>query len=391
ADRVNTFGTAMLGLTVGCCRCHDHKFDPLTQRDYYSLFAYFNNLDEAGMYSHFTRATPTPTLWLWTPEQEAQHIALTNQIAAAEANLASLARASSNDFSAWLKTAEIKTPAPIAHFKFDEITSNTTPDSVSPGVAKLEDDVHLVPGAPNSDSAHSKSPNQHAGSETGAPTNFAVQFSGDSEAVCKGVKEFHRTDEFSFSLWLKPTEPQDRAIILHQSKAREDAGSRGFELTLDHERPFFGLMHFWPGNAVAVRAKDALPINEWSHLVVTYDGSSRAAGIKIFLNGTPLETETIRDQLTKDIVHRAEWGDLEPGKIHLTLAARFRDSGFKNGIMDDLQVFDTALTEPEVQSLGAPGTAPASSSTTLSTTDMHDSTKTQGAVLPRPPRGRGPG
>ncbi|MDR3457410.1 MAG: DUF1553 domain-containing protein [Verrucomicrobiae bacterium] len=347
ADRVNTFGTAMLGLTVGCARCHDHKFDPITQRDYYSLFAYFNNIDEAGMYSHFTRATPTPTLWLWTPEQAAQHAALTNQIAAAESNLANIARASSNEFSAWLKTAKIETPAPIAHFKFDEITSNTTPDSCSPGVAKLEDDVRLVLGAPASGTAGS--------------ANFALQFTGDSEAVCKGVKEFKRTDEFSFSLRLKPTEPQDRAIILHQSKAREDAGSRGFELTLDHGRPFFGLMHFWPGNAIAVRAKDALSTNEWSHLVVTYDGSSRAAGIKIFLNGTPLETETIRDQLTKDIVHRAGWGDMEPGKVHLTLAARFRDSGFKNGIMDDLQVFDTALTEPEVKFLGAPGTAPASS------------------------------
>ena len=60
ADRVNTFGTAMLGLTLECARCHDHKFDPITQRDYYSLFAFFNNIDESGLYSHFTNATPTP-------------------------------------------------------------------------------------------------------------------------------------------------------------------------------------------------------------------------------------------------------------------------------------------------------------------------------------------
>ena len=161
ADRVNTFGTAMLGLTVGCARCHDHKFDPLTQHDYYSMFAFFNNIDEAGMYSHFTRATPTPTLWLWTPEQEKQYAAVTNQIAAAEANLSAIARASSNDFSAWLKTAAIKAPTPIAHFKFDRITSNTTPDSVSPGIAKLEDDVlprprsagHLRMGQPTSPSS----------------------------------------------------------------------------------------------------------------------------------------------------------------------------------------------------------------------------------------------
>ena len=64
-DRVNTFGTAMLGLTVECARCHDHKFDPITQREYFSLFAFFNNIDESGLYSHFTNATPTPALLLW--------------------------------------------------------------------------------------------------------------------------------------------------------------------------------------------------------------------------------------------------------------------------------------------------------------------------------------
>ncbi len=332
ADRVNTFGTAMLGLTVGCCRCHDHKFDPLTQRDYYSLFAFFNNIDDAGMYSHFTRATPTPTLPLTTAEQEKNLTALTQQISVAEAQLKKISTSCSNEFSAWLKTATVKSPMPISHFAFDTVTSNTTPDSCSTNFAKLEDGFEIVPG--------------HDGK--------ALKFSGDNEAVCKNVKEFHRTDEFSFSLWLKPSEIQDRAIILHQSRAREDAGSRGFELSLDHGKPFFGLIHFWPGNAIAVRAKNVLPTNEWSQLVVNYDGSSRAAGIKIFLNGVMLETEVIRDQLTKDIVHRAEWGDMEPGKIHLTLGARFRDSGFKNGALDDLQVFDEALTAKEVKILGAP-------------------------------------
>ena len=71
---------------------------------------------------------------------------------------------------------------------------------------------------------------------------------------------------FRISLRLKPTEMQDRAVVLHQSRAWSDAGSRGFELTLDHGRPFFGLIHFWPGNAVAVRARQALPMNEWSRL-----------------------------------------------------------------------------------------------------------------------------
>jgi mono/diheme cytochrome c family protein len=56
-DRVNTTGSVFLGLTVGCAQCHDHKFDPISQREYYQLFAFFNNADE-------------PTLELPTAEQE---------------------------------------------------------------------------------------------------------------------------------------------------------------------------------------------------------------------------------------------------------------------------------------------------------------------------------
>ena len=63
-DRVQTFSTAFLGLTMECCRCHDHKFDPLTQKDYYQLFGMFQNIDEAGLYAYFTDATPTPGLSL---------------------------------------------------------------------------------------------------------------------------------------------------------------------------------------------------------------------------------------------------------------------------------------------------------------------------------------
>jgi mono/diheme cytochrome c family protein len=48
-DRVNTTGSVWLGLTVGCCQCHNHKFDPLSQREYYQLFAFFNNQDEPNL------------------------------------------------------------------------------------------------------------------------------------------------------------------------------------------------------------------------------------------------------------------------------------------------------------------------------------------------------
>src|SRR6185503_13074150 len=256
-DRVNTFSTAMLGLTMECARCHDHKFDAITQRDYYSMFAFFNNIDESGLYSHFTNATPSPSLLLWTPEKEKQHDLLTTRIAAAEMALETVSRSARPAFKAWLETsdlfadrqglksggpetrkaaaANVVPPAPIAHLEFNAVTGDTTPDSVSSLPAQVQDGNVLVHDGPD----------------------VALRFSGDSQVVHPGVRAFSRTDPFSLSLRLKPTVKQDRGIIVHQSRAWSDAGSRGFELTLDHGRPFFGVIHFWPGNAIAVRARDA--------------------------------------------------------------------------------------------------------------------------------------
>jgi len=328
ADRVNTVGTAMLGLTMECARCHDHKFDPIKQSDYFSMFAFFNSIDESGLYSHFTSPTPSPAMLLWPEDKQKQHADLTNKIIAAQVNLTAVAALAKPEFLTWLGAGgQVTPPQPIAHFTFDTVVSNTTPDSVtSTNFAKLVDEPKQVEGQ----------------------LGPALHFSGDNEVICRTVPNFKRADEFSFALWLKPTEKQDRAVVLHQSRAWTDAGSRGFELTLDHGKPFFGLIHFWPGNAIAIRAKQELPLNEWSHLTITYDGSSRASGIQLYLNGTPIETEVVRDNLYKDIGHRAEWGDKEVGKVYLQLAGRFRDSGFKNGVIDDLQVFDVALTAAEV-------------------------------------------
>ena len=331
ADRVHTFGTAMLGLTLECARCHDHKFDPITQRDYFSLFAFFNSIDESGLYSHYTNATPTPSLLLWPAGQDRRHREVTERIAATEARLGAIRAAAVPEFQAWLAGSVLTPPVPIAHLPFDTVQGDETPDLIAPGAARLQDAPRAVPGP-----------------REGAPRNGALHFSGDNAVVHTGVREFVRTDPFTLALRLKRTEHQDRAIVLHQSRAWTDAGSRGFELTLEEGRPFFGLIHFWPGNAIAVRAKETLPLDAWCRFVVTYDGSSRAAGIRLYLNGEEMATEIVRDRLYKDISYRPEAGDRSSERHPLTLAARFRDSGFKNGFIDDLQVFDVALTAAEV-------------------------------------------
>ena len=100
SDRVNTFGTAMLGFTLGCARCHDHKYDPIKQREYYSLTAFFNNIDESGLYPHFTHATPTPTLLLWPQAKEQQEVGLKADIARAEQRLQQISHEAQAPFQA---------------------------------------------------------------------------------------------------------------------------------------------------------------------------------------------------------------------------------------------------------------------------------------------------
>jgi hypothetical protein len=80
ADRVNTVSTVWLGLTMGCCQCHDHKFDPFTQHDYYRLFAFFNNLDEKGIDGEVGNCEPL--LRFPTPPQQIKLTELTTAIAA---------------------------------------------------------------------------------------------------------------------------------------------------------------------------------------------------------------------------------------------------------------------------------------------------------------------
>jgi len=343
ADRVHTMGTAFLGLTLECARCHDHKYDPVSQRDYYRLFAFFNNIDESGLYSHFTQATPTPTLLLYGSGIEAKHKTVKQQIAEAEVKLAGIRQSASPRFEEWkVSQPEFSLPQPVAAFAFDEIVSNKFVNAVSTNVARLIDGPQLVDGR----------------------FGQAVQFSGDNSVTGKGSGAFHRTDPFSFSLWLKPAERQPRAVIFHRSRAWTDSGSRGYELVLEHGRPYFALVHFWPGNMACVKAQDELPLNEWTQLTVTYDGSSRAAGVKLYRNGAPMAVEVFRDNLFKDIVHRKEWGDADVGGVELTLAGRFRDSGFRNGLIDEFLVFDRCLTALEVRAVAS---GPA---TTLSPSEM---------------------
>src|SRR5262249_2803354 len=109
-------------------------------------------------------------------------------------------------------------------------------------------------------------------------------------------------------------------------------------------RVALGLHHMWPRNSLKVVTKKAIPINTWTHVTVTYDGSSRAAGVRVYLEGAPAALEVVRDGLFKDITY-------ESGEPDLSLGFRFRDNGFKGGQVDEFCVYNRMLTALEAAHL----------------------------------------
>lgn len=330
-DRVETYGMAFLGLTVGCAKCHDHKYDPMTQRDYYSLFSYFQNVDESGLYSHFTDATPTPALSLGTVEQERERALAAARVVRAEAELAlqrplrrgvfaereRVGLAAAGD-GAW--------PDEIGRFALDEIKDGRVLNAVNeaePG--QVFDEVAVIPGR------HGQ----------------ALQFSGENNISLSLGGKWTRDDAFSVSLWINPPAVMERAVVFHRSKAWTDAASNGYELLIEDGRLSAALIHFWPGNALRVVTRDRLAVNEWTHVAWSYDGSSRAAGLRLFVNGVEAAVEVVRDALTKDI-NRG-------GEDRLTFGQRFRDRGFKGGAIDDVRLFGRALSRLEAAALSGVG------------------------------------
>jgi mono/diheme cytochrome c family protein len=339
-DRVVTFGTAFLGLTLECCRCHDHKFDPITQKEYYKFFSFFDDIDEAGLYSYFTQSAPTPAMWLLDDGQKKQLREAAEAITSAETRLAELRKAQDKPFAEWLT----KRPAALnplsgelARFSFDERDAT---GKFTSSVGKNQ-------------TAYGPLENTLVDGKFGK----AVQFTGD-HAVTTTLGNFHRYEPFSISFWLKTPDVKDRAVVLHRSRAWTDAASRGYELLIEEGKLKWSLIHFWPGNAISIRAAKPLPMNEWVHVTVTSDGSSRAAGLTMFVNSQRAKVDVIRDGLTKDITGGG--GDT------IALGERFRDHGFTGGAVDELRVFGRLLTRLEMaevyesgklQSLLAKGTA----------------------------------
>jgi Protein of unknown function (DUF1549)/Concanavalin A-like lectin/glucanases superfamily/Planctomycete cytochrome C len=320
SDRVHTFGTAFLGLTFECSRCHDHKYDPFTTKDYYGLGAFFNNIDEWGTYDH-SPFRPTPTLLLPTPDQEKTLPDLAKKVAALEVHLGEMAKTRQEAFQKWLTQCgpEPHLPGLVGHYPLDQLQSGNHLENL----------------------ADPKRPGSTTAGNAMAPGRLgqALRFSGDDGATfAGGLKAVERWQPFTTAFWLQVPEVMKQGMVFHDSRGT-DTGFHGLECNFDDGRLFLGLIRFWPGNAIAIRTLGTLPPKTWVHVTATYDGSGTADGLRIYLNRKPAKTEIVRDRLNKN---------LEVGAAALVFGERFRTVGLKGGLLDDLHVFDRALTDIEI-------------------------------------------
>lgn len=325
ADRLHTMGTAMLGLTLECARCHSHKYDPISQKDYYSLFAFFNNIDESGQTSHFTDSIPVPTLMLTDKEQDKKIQILKEQIRLKESASTIIESHAQEAFNTWKKDlpVEPEIQGEIAHFPLDILDGQKTPNLIEPEKPGVTIETPVL--------------------TTGRIDN-AVLLDGENGIEFRDIGRFSRIDPFSISVWIQLTQPLDRAVVVHCSKAPLDAANRGYEITIEEGRLTAWLTHMWPNNALKIASTKPLPIGEWVHILMTYDGSSQAKGLKLFVNGALEKTDVIRDNLYKDILYKRV-------AVHLTIGQRFRDNGFKGGKVDDLRVYNRELGAIESKTL----------------------------------------
>jgi hypothetical protein len=357
-DRVNVAGTAFLGLTMECARCHDHKFDPLTMRDFYGLSAFFNNIDELGLFAVFTSGVPPPSLVLHDEAGEARAKALAAQKAELEVRLQEVKEQAKPRFDAWL--SEHQPPRRLPEPGWWRKAVQWLQDSGPPMAAAVEPEVRFTfdqmvsKKFVNAGRLDARSEIKYNTKLENGRLGLALSLTGDNSVMVSGLQEMRRSDPFSFGLWIKPNSKMERAVLVHRSRAGLDAACRGFELVLDKMRPSFGLVHFSPGNEIRIRHDVELPVGEWVHLSCVYDGSSRAAGLRLYVNGKAVEAGIVQDRLYRDIVYREAWGD-EADKdgvlLGLTLAGRFNDSSFSDGLMDEFVFHQRALTPPEIKQM----------------------------------------
>jgi hypothetical protein len=330
-DRANTVGDAFMAISFGCARCHDHKYDPVSHKNYYELFSFFNNVREAGQIAH-NEDLPTPTLMLPDEKQEKLMQFMRSAISEKEAKIAGTNV--SAGFEQWLALGS-----------YQKLAAETIPKDGLQGFYDFEDSLS------NSINKRQKGSMKRDAGDKDKPVfeksarGQVLLLNGDSYADLKDVGFFRRSEPFSIGIWAWFPKDFKEGVIFHKSNAERLYNFKGYHLLMKNNTLEISMAHTAPSNAITRHSRLPVPREKWVHLTMTYDGSSTAQGLRLYQEGAEAPMETVIDQLYKDIIF---YQKNEPA---LQIGGWWRGLGFKGGKVDDVAVYNRNLTPYEVRVL----------------------------------------
>lgn len=317
-DRVNTLGAVWLGLTVGCTECHDHKYDPLTTREFYQLYAFFHNVPEKGL-DRIRTDNPPPRLPVPTPEQARDFVEADFTLRDAEKTLQDRTNELGETQEKWEREVQEHPPARPGG---EGVVARFALDGNFDGKGEYR--------------------GTNAPEFTDARLGKALKLDGKGHADLGPVTDVERTNAFAITAWVKFE--GDGAILSRMEKA---PGYRGIDLLVADRRLQSHLVHAWPDDAIKVKTREQFPLNQWLHIALNVDGSGKAAGVKFYVNGRLRDVEVEKDQLTNSIA------TAEP----LRIGSR-NDEAFLTGQVDDVRIYSRVLSSAEVATLTYEGYLP---------------------------------
>ncbi len=319
-DRVETTSWVFLGLTANCAVCHDHKFDPITTKDFYAMSAFFRNTTQPGLDGNVKDSTPSIPVPM--PEDRARADALPGEIAAAKAMLEKRRAEAAPEFKdklAAVKPGSVRDVVSRDKVVFHALLNDAAslPVNVKPvGTIEWSPDGKLGPA-----------PQLKAGA------SFELGDLGD----------FEKDEAFSYGAWVRPN--RDKGAGSPLARMDQKDGYRGWDLFQADGNVAAHILHRWPDNALKVSTTSTpLKPGSWQHLFVTYDGSGKAAGIKIYVNGEPAPTKTDNDSLTETIRTGTP----------LRIGQRSETEAF-DGSVQDVRLYGRTLKPEEVKAIAERG------------------------------------
>lgn len=327
ANRTNTLGTAFLGLTVECARCHDHKFDPISQKEYYQFSAFFNNIKELGMTGDDGEYGPMVML---TSEEEDRRIESLDEKIAEREMKKEMKKSEIQAISDFVDAEGFKKVQPILHHSFEKVTQSDKSRYLDSRKLTVENNTDSIKGI------------------SGLARRFDHQ---DDRITINEFGQFECTDPFSVSVWVNPKEDDGKTKVIIGNAGQKNSLWRGWDLYLDSTNQVaVRLISSLPHNYIHVKTKEVIPLNQWSHILFSYDGSSKAKGVRLSVDGKPATQLTIYDKLYKTILptNTARTRDDRGLLVGKSYRAFSGDNGIFKGSMDELSVFDRAILESQV-------------------------------------------